>query len=332
MLGDESYFDTRRTAPGWRPSYYKIESPPLSALVVDRAKVNGRTVDDPALAAASAFRTALVGGRGHGRRQGGRRPRRPGRDDARDRHAPAPCPRLVRQMNKISDNFSAEMLVKHLGAVVPRRGTTTAGCIVVRRELDEPRRARSPASGSPTAPASRSSTGYRRALVAAARLRLARPGRAAAVRRLARRSPAWTGRSRTACARAPARGRVRAKTGTTSDRVDASPGTSAPATCSPILQNGQPDRLDERPPRAGPLRAGPRADAAVGPASREELLEGGLVEDLDAGLLGLLELRARALADDDAGGLLRDRVGDLGAQRLERGPAPPRATGARASR
>jgi D-alanyl-D-alanine carboxypeptidase/D-alanyl-D-alanine-endopeptidase (penicillin-binding protein 4) len=37
VVGDESLFDTRRTAPGWRPSFYINESPPLSALVVDRA-------------------------------------------------------------------------------------------------------------------------------------------------------------------------------------------------------------------------------------------------------------------------------------------------------
>ena len=42
VLGDESFFDTRRTAPGWKSSYYKHECPPLSALVVDRAWLDGR--------------------------------------------------------------------------------------------------------------------------------------------------------------------------------------------------------------------------------------------------------------------------------------------------
>src|SRR5207248_1257283 len=36
VLGDESYFDSRRTAPGWKPSFYINESAPLSALTVDR--------------------------------------------------------------------------------------------------------------------------------------------------------------------------------------------------------------------------------------------------------------------------------------------------------
>ena len=36
VLGDESWFDARRVGPGWKPSFYIEESPPLSALVVDR--------------------------------------------------------------------------------------------------------------------------------------------------------------------------------------------------------------------------------------------------------------------------------------------------------
>src|SRR6266508_3959923 len=42
ILGDESYFDSVRVGPGWKPSYYKDESPPLSALVGGRAVVQGR--------------------------------------------------------------------------------------------------------------------------------------------------------------------------------------------------------------------------------------------------------------------------------------------------
>ena len=34
---DESHFDSRRTGPAWRSHYYLNESPPLSALTVDRA-------------------------------------------------------------------------------------------------------------------------------------------------------------------------------------------------------------------------------------------------------------------------------------------------------
>ena len=47
VLGDESYFDDARTAPGWKPSFAKAESPYLSALVVDRGLIDGRSADDP---------------------------------------------------------------------------------------------------------------------------------------------------------------------------------------------------------------------------------------------------------------------------------------------
>jgi serine-type D-Ala-D-Ala carboxypeptidase/endopeptidase (penicillin-binding protein 4) len=134
IVGDETYFDARRTAPGWRASYYKIESPPLSALVVNRARVNGRTVDKPALAAAKAFRRALVAA---GISVAGRAATGPAPKGSRVLAVvrSKTVAAIVRRMNKISDNFYAEMLVKHLGAVLRDRGTTAAGCRVVRRVL-----------------------------------------------------------------------------------------------------------------------------------------------------------------------------------------------------
>ena len=59
VIADESWFDARRVGPGWKPSFYIGESPPLSALVVDRGWYRGRTSANPALAAASLFRQAL---------------------------------------------------------------------------------------------------------------------------------------------------------------------------------------------------------------------------------------------------------------------------------
>jgi D-alanyl-D-alanine carboxypeptidase/D-alanyl-D-alanine-endopeptidase (penicillin-binding protein 4) len=134
IIGDETYFDKRRTAPGWKPSYYKIQSPPLSALVVDRARSRGRTVDNPALWAARAFRKALLA---TGIRVGGKAVR--GAAPPGSRRLVAVRSRtikaLVKRMNKVSDNFYAEMLLKHLGARMLGTGTTWAGCLVVRRVL-----------------------------------------------------------------------------------------------------------------------------------------------------------------------------------------------------
>lgn len=134
VFADETYFDTRRVAPGWKPSFYKEECPPLSALVVDEAKVRGRTVETPALAAARAFRRALmlagvrvlrgagVGAAGEG-------------DTLVSQILSPSTAGLVRQMNRQSDNFVAEMLLKRLGARVLDRGATAAGVSVAREVL-----------------------------------------------------------------------------------------------------------------------------------------------------------------------------------------------------
>jgi serine-type D-Ala-D-Ala carboxypeptidase/endopeptidase (penicillin-binding protein 4) len=136
VVGDESYFDTRRTVAGWKPSYYIGESPPLSALVVNRARVGRYVTRSPALAAATAFRTALRaagvvvdGGVSLGRV-----------DDFSVPLAQVESPPLasiIRFMDKESDNFTAELMLKQLGAVVLDRGTSAAGASVVMQTLAE---------------------------------------------------------------------------------------------------------------------------------------------------------------------------------------------------
>src|SRR6185312_933728 len=49
VFGDETFFDARRTAPGWKSWFYVNESPPLSALTVDRGNYRGRISRNPAL-------------------------------------------------------------------------------------------------------------------------------------------------------------------------------------------------------------------------------------------------------------------------------------------
>jgi D-alanyl-D-alanine carboxypeptidase/D-alanyl-D-alanine-endopeptidase (penicillin-binding protein 4) len=136
IVADESYFDTRRTAPGWKARYYKNECPPLSALVVARARVGGWITGDPALAAAQAFRRALVA---EGVAVGRGTAKATARKSAVEL-AQVTSPRLaviVRRMNRESDNLYAEMLLKTLGAKAIGRGTSPAGASVVRRELGE---------------------------------------------------------------------------------------------------------------------------------------------------------------------------------------------------
>jgi D-alanyl-D-alanine carboxypeptidase/D-alanyl-D-alanine-endopeptidase (penicillin-binding protein 4) len=130
VLGDESWFDARRTAVGWKASFYIYESPPLSALIVDRGLTGRYTSHDPALAAAQLFRKALARA---GVRVGGSAAHGTA-DDAAVPIAEVDSPPLsaiVHWMDRVSDNFEAEMLVKELGAVQTGHGTTAAGVGVI---------------------------------------------------------------------------------------------------------------------------------------------------------------------------------------------------------
>jgi serine-type D-Ala-D-Ala carboxypeptidase/endopeptidase (penicillin-binding protein 4) len=136
IIGDESFYDKSRTVAGWKASYYKEESPPLSALIVNRGRISTGIADNPAYAAARTFRRALVAA-------GVEVPRRAttgvAAEDAvvlAERHSVA-VSMLVRRMNLVSDNFYAEMLLKQIGARVRGNGTSVAGARVVRRELDQ---------------------------------------------------------------------------------------------------------------------------------------------------------------------------------------------------
>jgi len=129
VLGDESWFDPRRTALGWKPSYYLVESPPLSALIVNRGWVGRATTTQPALAATQMFRVALLRA---GVRVAGGAALGVAAPDAQllaDEES-APLSRIVRFMDVYSDNFTAEMLLKELGAVQGTGGTTAAGAAV----------------------------------------------------------------------------------------------------------------------------------------------------------------------------------------------------------
>jgi D-alanyl-D-alanine carboxypeptidase/D-alanyl-D-alanine-endopeptidase (penicillin-binding protein 4) len=134
IVADETYFDRMRVGPGWKPSYYKEESPPLSALVANRARIDGHISDDPARAAARLFKREL---KAAGVAVAGRvRKAAANAGAALLAHVDSSTlGRLVRRMNRISDNFYAEMLLKLLGAQVRDAGTTADGAAVVRRTL-----------------------------------------------------------------------------------------------------------------------------------------------------------------------------------------------------
>ncbi len=237
VVGDESYFDSRRTAPGWKASFYKLECPPLSALVVDRAWLDGRTWDRPALAAAIAFKRALE-------RAGIRVSKKAAVGRARSSPvelasvSSRPMRRLVKVMETESDNFYAEMLLKLLGAEELERGTTAAGARVVRRELvqrDVPLAGVRIVDGSGLSRSDRVTARMVAALLVSA-------VRDPAVSQAFVGSLAVAGVSGTLADRMttrPARGRVRAKTGTTSV-ASALSGYSGTGYVFALVMNGHP--------------------------------------------------------------------------------------------
>ena len=237
ILGDESFYDARRTAPGWKARYFIGESPPLSALVVDRARIAGRTSRTPALAAAALFRDALrrAGVTVTGAAVAGR----PATEDVLlARHLSAPLQRLLRAVNGESDNFTAEMLLKHLGAVDRGKGTTGAGATVVNETL---RGAGIPLTGVRVVDASGLSLLDRQtvdALVGILVLAWGDPllrGSFLSTLAVAGRSGTLEDRLR----RPPAVGNVWAKTGTTS-RASALAGYVAGRYAFAVIQNGSP--------------------------------------------------------------------------------------------
>jgi len=132
VLGDESFFDRRRGVSGWKRGYVGLETPPLSALIVERAK--GWPALSPPLLAARAFTQALA-------RQGVRVAGGPGLGRAPANTTPIAVDRSVRlrtivhRMNRDSDNFYAEMLLKQLGTLTGAVGTSARGGKVVEEAM-----------------------------------------------------------------------------------------------------------------------------------------------------------------------------------------------------
>jgi D-alanyl-D-alanine carboxypeptidase/D-alanyl-D-alanine-endopeptidase (penicillin-binding protein 4) len=235
VFGDDTFFDSRRDAAGWKAEYLGIESRPLSALSVAGTHLIG--VNGSAIAASRAFTAALqkrgiaVSGRSGARRA-------PGEAvqiafDLSERLA-----NVVQHMNADSDNFVAEMILKQLGATAAERGSTAAGARVVRATL---RDAAIPLDGVRIADGSGLSH-YDRSTVTA----LADIVRAGAadprIGRVFVASLAIAGESgtlRNRLSTRPTRGRVRAKTGTT-NRASALVGLVGTRYAFAILHNGRP--------------------------------------------------------------------------------------------
>lgn len=233
IRGDESVFDGDRRVAGWKRQFLGLESAPLSALVVDRAK--GWPKYSPPLLAAKLLRAALVergvqvaGPAGLGRGQ------LEGTLLAVDRSETLAV--VVKAMNRDSDNFTAEMVLKHLGTLAGGVGTTAGGAKVVHQEM---RAAGIPMDGVKIVDGSGLSSLDRVtavALVGVIRAGLANP----AIREAFLSSLAVSGRSGTLRDRlSPLTGVVKGKTGTTSIACTIS-GLVNGSVVFAVLQNGSP--------------------------------------------------------------------------------------------
>lgn len=133
VVGDDSWFDARRAGVGWKREFYLHESPALSALIVNRGW-DGREETQPTLYAAQLFRKDLV--------RAGVSVSGPATTGVAAADAAAlaevaspPVSALVRFMDTLSDNFTAEMLMKQVGAVQRSAGTAPAGILETRQLL-----------------------------------------------------------------------------------------------------------------------------------------------------------------------------------------------------
>jgi D-alanyl-D-alanine carboxypeptidase/D-alanyl-D-alanine-endopeptidase (penicillin-binding protein 4) len=133
VIGDESWFDSRRMVAGWLRGYYIWESPPLSALAVDRDRYHGKIGTIPPLSTAIRFhellrRRGIVAGKpATGRAPAGAFTLATVYSD--------PLGEVLAAMDRESDNYAAELLLKTLGAEIEGVGTSAAGAAVVIQSL-----------------------------------------------------------------------------------------------------------------------------------------------------------------------------------------------------
>ena len=210
--------------------------PPLSALVVDRALYDRHVALQPALAAAGDFRLLL---RKHGVLAGAAAVGlAPDGALALAQVESDPLPAVLAEMDRESDNFAAEMVTKVLGAEAGDGGTTPAGAAIVRRDLAD---AGVPLAGVRIVDGSGLSLADRLTARALAALLVA------VWNDVDLRDPFWAslpiagvnGTLEKRLQTAPARGAVRAKTGTT-DRASALSGYVRDEYGFAVLQNGSP--------------------------------------------------------------------------------------------
>lgn len=133
VIGDDTWFDDRRTVSNWKPGL-KDYCGPISALSVNEGLFEGERVDNPPRYAARRLRDALEAA-GIEVTGGVRSGVVPDGAYLAVTIESAPLKTLLKPLNKDSDNFFAEMLLKGLGRDFRGAGTTAAGLRVSRATM-----------------------------------------------------------------------------------------------------------------------------------------------------------------------------------------------------
>lgn len=138
VVGDGSRYDDEFAAPGWGVGVAVLEAGPYDALMVNDSRVLGddHKASDPSEAAAREF-SRLLEERGIDIGGGAISGAAPAGTVEIAAIESAPMTDVVAEMLRNSDNNTAEMLVKELGASVALPGTRPAGLNVVRQQLAE---------------------------------------------------------------------------------------------------------------------------------------------------------------------------------------------------
>ena len=129
IVGIDSRYDEKRFVDIWPTDFHFTESGPLGALLVNDGVVVGNPIkpDDPAIAAATELRTMLLargiivmGETRHDTTV-------PAEATAVTSITSAPLPKILQEMLVNSDNNTAEMVLKEIGFVEKKSGSTAAG-------------------------------------------------------------------------------------------------------------------------------------------------------------------------------------------------------------
>jgi serine-type D-Ala-D-Ala carboxypeptidase/endopeptidase (penicillin-binding protein 4) len=135
VVGDASWFDSRVGVAGWESGFIGYESPLLSALEVDGGWTGAHIAQNPPLAAAARL-DSLLKANGVQAREARVGTANPSAVVLGAVYSQT-LANVIEVMDRYSDNFRAEMILKELGAEIAGVGSSAAGAQVVRHDLIE---------------------------------------------------------------------------------------------------------------------------------------------------------------------------------------------------